>query len=66
MRKNTHADRLKMALEKFEVREAERALDLLADDEDKGYAATSKEEGLRERLIKCLEAYERTMSSLDR
>lgn len=66
MRRNTHAERLKMALEKFDAKDAERVLDLLADDEEKGYTATGKEEGLRDRLIKCLEAYERTMSSLER
>lgn len=65
MPKNIHAKRLKEALDKFEPKFAEKALDLLAEDEDNGHEATKEEENLRTRLIKCLEAYERVMSMLD-
>lgn len=63
--KNIHAKRLKDVLDKFDHKDAIKALDLLADDEDKGHNTTKQEESLRDRLIKCLEAYERTMSMLD-
>lgn len=66
MPKISHARRLKEALNKFEPKEAEKALDLLADDEDRGHEATKEEESLRERLIKCLEVYERTMYLIER
>jgi len=66
MSKTVHAKRLKDALDEFDPKFAEKALDLLADDEDKGHETTKEEESLRSRLIKCLEAYERTMSMLDR
>lgn len=65
MSKNAHAKRLKDALDKFDPKFAEKALDLLAEDEDNGHETTKEEEGLRSRLMKCLEAYERIMSMLD-
>lgn len=66
MRRNVYATRLKDILDKFDAREAERALDALADDEENGYPTSKKEEDLRDRLVRCLEAYGRTMSSLER
>lgn len=63
--KITHSKRMKSALDKFDPKEAERVLDLLADDEDKGYHLSKEENNLRERLWKCLEAYERTMYYLE-
>jgi hypothetical protein len=67
MPKISHARRLKEALNKFEPKEAEKALDLLAADEERGrHEATKEEESLRERLIKCLEVYERTMYLIER
>ena len=65
MPKINHKERLKGALYKFDFHRAILALDLLADDEDKGYETTKDEEALREKLIKCLAAYERTMSRID-
>jgi hypothetical protein len=65
MPKTTHAKRLKDALDKFDPKFAEKALDLLADDEDNGHDATKEEENLRARLIKCLDAYQRTLAMLD-
>jgi len=61
-----HAKKIKMALDKFDIKEAEKVLDILADDEDKGYKTTKEEEKLRDRLFKCIEAYQRTMYYLDR
>ena len=65
MPKTVHAKRLKDALDKFDPKFAEKALDMLADDEDKGHEATKEEDSLRDRLIKCLEVYQRAMSMLD-
>lgn len=66
MRKGIHAKKIKGVLDKFDAREAERVLDTMADDEEKGYPTSQKEKGLRDRLIRCLEAYERTMRTLER
>jgi hypothetical protein len=66
MSKIGHAKRLKEALEKFDPKHAERALDLLAEDEDNGHETSKAEESLRGRLTKCLEAYERTMFFIER
>lgn len=66
MRKGIHAKKIKGVLDKFDAREAERVLDTLSDDEENGYPTSNKEEELRDRLIKCLEAYERTMRALER
>lgn len=60
-----HAKRLKDALDKFDPKFAEKAIDLLSDDEDRGYETTKDEDALREKLIRCLAAYERTMSRID-
>lgn len=54
-----------MALDKFDIKEAEKVLDSLADDEDKGHKTTKEEEKLRDRLFKCIEAYQRTMYYLE-
>jgi len=63
--KVTHSKRMKGALDKFDPKEAEKVLDLLFNDEEKGYQITKEENDLRERLWKCLEAYERTMYYLE-
>lgn len=65
MPKTNHAERLKEALDKFDPKFAERALDIMADDEENGHETTKEEESLRERLMKCLDAYQRTMSMLE-
>lgn len=62
----THAKRLKEELNKFDPKEAVKVLDLLADAEDGGHETTKEEENLRGRLVKCLEAYERTMFYIER
>jgi hypothetical protein len=64
-KKITHALRMKEALNKFDSKQAEKVLDLLADAEDNGYSATNEENNLRERLLKCIEAYQRTMYFLE-
>lgn len=61
----SHKKRLKEALEKFDPKYAEKALDMLAEDEEKGRKTSKEEERLRSRLIKCLEAYERISSMID-
>lgn len=66
MPKINYAKRLKDSLNKFDPKDAERTLDLLADAEDQGHNTSKEENNLRERLIKCLEAYERTMFYIER
>lgn len=65
MPKVTYSTRMKNALNKFDSKVAEKVLDSLADDEDNGYQPTNEENKLRERLLKCLESYQRTMHSLE-
>lgn len=65
MPKISHVKRLKEALEKFDPKCAEKALDLLYDAEENGRETSKEEERLRERLIKCLEAYNRTISMIE-
>jgi hypothetical protein len=66
MPKTTHAKILMGALQKFDPKDAEKVLDILAEAEEKGHHTTSEEENLRSRLEKCLEAYNRTASMLER
>lgn len=57
-------DKLKDALEKFDVRLAERLGDEIYEAELSGYQLTPQEEKLWERLKNCMQAYYRTMASL--
>lgn len=65
MPKVTYSFRMKSVLNKFDSKDAEKVLDSLADDEDNGYVPTNEENKLRERLLKCLESYQRTMYYLE-
>lgn len=65
MPKISHAKRLKEALEKFDPKHAEKVLDFLACDEKNGRLTTREEDKLRDRLIKCLEIYKRTISTIN-
>lgn len=65
MPKISHAKRLKEALDKFDPKRAEKTLDLLYEAEESGRETTKEEERLRDRLIKCLEVYNRTISMID-
>lgn len=65
MPKVTYSVRMKSVLNKFDSKDAEKVLDSLADDEDNGYVPTNEENKLRERLLKCLESYQRTMYYLE-
>lgn len=65
MPKISHAKRLKEALDKFDPKYAEQALSLLSDDEESGRETTKEEERLRNRLVKCLETYERAIFMIE-
>lgn len=60
-----YESRIMQVLNKFDHREAERVLDFLADEDEKGHKASKEEKALRRRLEKCLEAYERTSFILE-
>lgn len=64
-KKTNYSKKIKGALDKFDLKEAEKVLDLIADDEDRGCELSGEENKLRERLLKCIEAYERTMYYLE-
>lgn len=61
MSKTNYEKKLEEVLNKFDFKNAISVLDILADAEDEGHNTTKKENNLRERLLKCLETYERTM-----
>jgi mRNA-degrading endonuclease RelE of RelBE toxin-antitoxin system len=64
-KKSKFSKKIKSALDKFDSKVAEKVLDSIAEEEDEGYELTIEEVKLRERLTKCIEAYERTMYYLE-
>lgn len=56
--------KLKAALEKFDLTVAENLAEEVYDAELHGYKPTAQEERLCERLSNCIQAYRRTMASL--
>jgi hypothetical protein len=57
-------DKLKEALEKFEVQRAEQIGDEIHEAELIGYELTAQEEKLWERLTACIQSYYRNMAAL--
>lgn len=66
MSKTNYEKKLEEALNKFDIKNAQLILDILADAEDEGYNTNKKENNLRERLFKCIETYEKTMFFIER
>jgi hypothetical protein len=56
--------RLQAALDRFDLNTAENLSEEIYDAELHGYTPTAQEEKLWERLVKCVQAYRRTMASL--
>lgn len=57
-------NKLKAALEKFDLATAENLSDKIREAELTGYATTAQENKLLERLTRCIQVYRRTMASL--
>jgi len=60
-----YKDRIKTALEYFELDAAERLVDELIAAEEAGYQFTAQEDRLWDRLWTCIERYRYTSATLD-
>jgi hypothetical protein len=58
-------DKLKQALNKFDLAQAEKLSDAIHEAEERGYVVTAAEERLWERLAVCIESYRRCSAALD-
>lgn len=56
--------KLQAALDRFDLTTAEDLVEEIYDAELQGYKPTAQEERLWERLANCIQAYRRTMASL--
>ena len=57
-----YKQRILNALEKFDVRQAEKLSDALHEAELAGYQLTKEEDQLWERLTRCIEMYRRNLA----
>jgi hypothetical protein len=60
-----YKQKLKNALERFDVANAENLVVDLAAAEEAGYECTIQERRLWDRLLKCIEQFRRTLTSLE-
>ena len=60
-----YRDRIKAALDKFELAAAERLVEELVEAEEAGYEFTAQEDRLWDRLWACIEWYRHTSALLD-
>ena len=60
-----YRDRIKAALDKFELAAAERLVEELVEAEEAGYEFTAQEDRLWDRLWACIERYRHTSALLD-
>lgn len=60
-----YKDRIKAALEHFDLAAAEKLVDELVLAEEAGYEFTAQEDRLWDRLWTCIERYRRTSALLD-
>lgn len=58
-------DKLKQALNKFDLAAAERLSAEIHEAEENGYVVSTAEDRLWERLTRCIESYRRTFATLD-